>query len=96
MSRIGPVALALLCGLGVAAPVLMQSCGLVRPETAADAFQAVCVAAFEAEAEKQGVNLADQAVRYCSDPLLPARIVGVLQASEALWQEELQRSDAGP
>lgn len=81
LGAVGVVALALTCGLGIGTPVLLQSCGAARvePETAVQAFQAVCVAAVKVEAEKRGTDLSDLALQVCSDPNLPTRVVHLLE-----------------
>lgn len=77
---------AALMALGVSVPVLFQSgCdGQLRPQTAAEAFRTVCLAAVAYEADKRQTDLTDRALRYCADPSLPSRIVTLLELAQQL------------
>lgn len=85
-----PVVAGLAIVLGASVPLLLQQgCGLLQdhPRTAVEAFQAVCVAALEVESENRHRALTDQAIRYCSDPELPDRIVSLLEMAQHVDDE---------
>jgi len=60
--------------VGLSVPVIQQGCAeLQEPQTAAQAFQSVCLAALSVEAERRGGGLSEAGIRVCSDPKLPER-----------------------
>jgi len=82
--------------VGLSVPVIQQGCAeLQEPQTAAQAFQSVCLAALSVEAERRGGGLSEAGIRVCSDPKLPERIISLLELAGARAPELAPLPDGG-